>query len=574
MSLLDLVGVAAVLPIMMVLTGTDLEDGLLGGLHRLMGSPNRSTFVIMLAGGMILAFVVKVLLAMVIQWVTSGFINRLYLRTSSRLLGRFLAEDYLTHKRRNTAELTRALNSAVADAHLKVLSGVTNVASQVLSIVLLMVFLLLAMPVPTLVALAYFGVTVFVLNRTLGERNRIAGRDAMDASFWTSKTIIDSMGGFREIRMHDAAAMFLARFDRHNKRLADASRRAGLLASIPKQVLELITISGLAVLLISITLVNDHPEELMPQLTLFVAVAIRMMPTIVGLLATVGTINLGREGLRITLEVLAQDIKEADKEAATAAAPSALLPVAVTDVSFRYPDASKNVLDAVSLAIPPGTSLALVGASGSGKTTLVDIMLGLLPPTRGTVSYGGTPIAEIGAAWRSVVSYVPQDVFILDDTLAANVALGIEDDRIDESLVLAALMQAQLSDLLAELPDGIHTPIGERGSRLSGGQRQRLGIARALYRQPKIIFLDEATSALDNLTEAQITRTIADLHGSVTTVVVAHRLSTVRHVDMLLFLEQGRVAASGTFEEVKRASPAFARLVELGRLDTNPGLGH
>jgi ABC-type multidrug transport system fused ATPase/permease subunit len=217
--------------------------------------------------------------------------------------------------------------------------------------------------------------------------------------------------------------------------------------------------------------------------------------------------------------------------------------------------------------VPHGTSLAIVGPSGAGKTTLVDLLLGVHIPTSGRVSVGGRPIQEFLAEWQTGVAMVPQDVFWIDDTLASNIAFGVPPDERDPERLASAVERAQLADLVASLPNGLDTPVGERGLRISGGQRQRVGIARALYGDPQLIMLDEATSALDNETEHRVASTIAALHGDVTLVVVAHRLSTVRHCDQLVFMQDGRIEGRGTFDEVRATNADFARLVELGSLD-------
>ncbi len=222
------------------------------------------------------------------------------------------------------------------------------------------------------------------------------------------------------------------------------------------------------------------------------------------------------------------------------------------------------MLDDIDLRIPAGSTVALVGSSGAGKTTLADVLMGLHPPTAGRVAVDGVDIRTDIVGWQRSIGMVPQDVYVLDATLRANVAFGEAPDAVNERRLSAALTRAQLDDLIAELPNGVDTIVGERGGRLSGGQRQRIGIARALYLEPSVLVLDEATSALDSETERRITDTIESLRGQMTVVVIAHRLSTVRNCDLLLYLEQGRIAASGTFESVIAESPAFARLVKLG----------
>jgi ABC-type multidrug transport system fused ATPase/permease subunit len=240
--------------------------------------------------------------------------------------------------------------------------------------------------------------------------------------------------------------------------------------------------------------------------------------------------------------------------------------IRLSGVEFSYPDAAAPVVSGIDLVIREHRTTAFVGSSGAGKSTIIDLVLGLLAPTRGAITCGGVPILDDPARWYAGLGVVPQDAFLLNDTVQANIAFGLPEDEIDPVRVRRALSLARLDDVVAELPDGVHTVIGERGSRLSGGQRQRLGLARALYREPRVLVLDEATSALDNDTEAQIAASLASLHGEMTIIIVAHRLSTVRDADTLVFLSGGRVRGEGSFAQVRAVVPEFARMVELGEL--------
>jgi ABC-type multidrug transport system fused ATPase/permease subunit len=232
-------------------------------------------------------------------------------------------------------------------------------------------------------------------------------------------------------------------------------------------------------------------------------------------------------------------------------------------VTVRFPGANECALDRVSLQITTGESVAIVGATGAGKSTLADVILGVLRPVSGTVRLSGLAPEEAVARWPGRVAYVPQDVAVLSGTVRENVALGFPDDRIEDSEVWAALERAHLAAFLVDSRNGLDTVVGEHGVRLSGGQRQRLGIARALFTHPDLLVLDEATSALDAETERDITRTLQDIRGKATTVVIAHRLATVRNCSLVVYLEKGRIVSTGTFDEVLRAVPALERQARL-----------
>lgn len=571
LALMDLIGIAAILPLVQVVMGAPLDEGTLGVVHRFLGAPGERDFVLLLSGIMVAAFVFKALLGMVLMWWSASNILRMQTRTARNLLDSFMAESYLRHRQRNTGELMRAVGSAVTDAHTKVLGGFVNLFSSVMSILLIIALLCAVAPIQTLVAVCYFGFVVFVIQRSLGPANRRAGEEAQHTSWVSSHALVDAMQGFREAVLHNAQDYFVNRFDDANKRTARASMRANFYAGMPKYLLEVVTMVGLTVF-ISLTILTGSAQSTMPTLSVFVAGAVKILPLMVAVTTTIGLIRVGRDGLRITVETLRETEITRPVTVGQANTPdgnvySTSAAIEISDVSFRYPDSGSNVLTDINLSIPPGSSLALCGLSGSGKTTLVDIILGLLPPSIGSVTYADIPTTRAGNGWYDVVAYVPQDVYISDATLAENVAFGVAPEEHDRARIHSCLSRAALEDVVSALPEGIDTLVGERGNRLSGGQRQRLGIARALYRQPQVLVLDEATSALDNDTEARITQALTRIHGEITTIIVAHRLSTVRHVDALAFLKDGRVQCVGEFDDVRRRSPDFAHLVELGRLD-------
>jgi ATP-binding cassette subfamily C protein len=236
-------------------------------------------------------------------------------------------------------------------------------------------------------------------------------------------------------------------------------------------------------------------------------------------------------------------------------------------VSFSYVP-QVPVIDQVTLVVHPGEAIGLVGGSGAGKSTLVDLLLGLLEPDEGDILIDGWPIKSVRRQWQQMVGYVPQAIALFDDTVRANVALGVPRDRVDETRFWDALALAQLDDVVRALPHGADNLVGEAGVQLSGGQRQRMGVARALYHDPKVLMFDEATSALDNETEFKLTEVLETFRGRLTTITIAHRLSTVRRCDRLFYLEHGRVLAQGTFAELNATIPGFARMVELAAVET------
>jgi ABC-type multidrug transport system fused ATPase/permease subunit len=302
-------------------------------------------------------------------------------------------------------------------------------------------------------------------------------------------------------------------------------------------------------------------------LTVFLLVATRVFPSILRLQGAFTQVRLS-EGAATELFSLVDDLDDY-LQAHPSIPPSTATNepfhsgVTLKDVTVRFPGANECALDRVSLQITTGESVAIVGATGAGKSTLADVILGVLRPVSGTVRLSGLAPEEAVARWPGRVAYVPQDVAVLSGTVRENVALGFPDDRIEDSEVWAALERAHLAAFLVDSRNGLDTVVGEHGVRLSGGQRQRLGIARALFTHPDLLVLDEATSALDAETERDITRTLQDIRGKATTVVIAHRLATVRNCSLVVYLEKGRIVSTGTFDEVLRAVPALERQARL-----------
>lgn len=580
-SLMDMVGIAMVLPVTQVLMGADLDQGNLGVAHRMVGNPSTRTFTIELCVAMVLAFLIKAVVGTWLSWWSTGFVARLSAGTSSRLLRAFLHEDYLSHKGRDVAEVIRNVGPAVQSAHTQSLGGMINLSGLVFSSVTVMILLLIITPLPTLLAIIYFGILILFIQKALGRRNADAGHLAQKTGWEAGKALVEAMNGFREINVQECDTQFIAQYAEKNAGNANASRLANFYTGLPKIILEFLTIMFIAIVLIIVSMTSD-PSSAMATMTVFVAAAIKLLPNMSAITASIGMVRFGAGGLDITVKTLKNmsGNKEFRSDSPLPTHEDVIkqvhrigygqphpVPVSVTDLSFTYPDGTDPVLQNITIDIPAGTSLALCGLSGSGKTTLIDILLGLIPYRHGVITFDGVDIQNNMRSWHDHVAYVPQDVYILDSSIDANIAFGIPEDAWDRQRIVECIKAAQLTDVASEFESGRLASVGERGAKLSGGQRQRIGIARALYRNPSVLVLDEATSALDNETEAAISNTIHSLQGEVTTVLVAHRLSTVRDVDQLVYLENGHIAARGTFSEVQKSSRSFTRLVELGSLD-------
>ncbi len=562
---LDMLGVIAMLPLMQLVTVGAIDGWFLTWLSGVFGTTSVTTLLLVVAGLVTLAFIVKSLGSIAFRWWLLGRTTRVSALAASELMNRYVLAPYAAHRSRSISEIYRNINDSTAQAA-SVLLAVVSLFSDVVTLIAIVAILLITAPLPTLFAAGLFALFVFGIQRVLRRRQLALGEEQAEAGLAAWQSLMPGIEGFRETRLTSSAGRFVSAFRQAKLRGANAGRQTAIMGDIPRYLLEVVFI--LAIIGIAgIMALTGTQADTIPVLGVFAAASMRVLPILTRATANVATMRTGNAGLRILVSTLDDLRSEGSHEEAPRSMTTFDGDIELRQVSFHYPDADELILDEIDLDIPHRRTTAFVGSSGAGKSTLLDLVLGLLTPTSGQVLCGGRSITEDVAGWHSTLGVVPQDVFLANRTLAENIAFGVPREAIDESRVVEAARLALLDDLIRQLPDGLDTMVGDRGVRLSGGQRQRVGLARALYRRPRVLILDEATSALDNATEHEIAQTLQRLQGTMTIVIVAHRRSTGRAVDTLFFLRAGRVAASGTFEEVRDADPEFARLVELGSLD-------
>ncbi len=572
-GLFDLLGVAAILPIIQIAMGEDYTTGYLGHLNNLLGNPDRNHMVVYVSLVLVVAFVLKGIVSLVIRWWSSGFLARQQTAAATTILESYMNDSYLNHRKRQTADIMRSTGEATGQAYTQYLGGLLTIIGESATILFLMILLIVITPFQATVAFAYFIGAAFVLQKVLKERNLKAGEISLEMSWLSSHATLDAVAGYRENRMHGVSERRVYEYQDARLKAVEASRARTFYQDLPKYLLEIVFIIGIVLLLI--LMVFTGGIESAAYLLVFAGACVRILPSFVRLTATLGGVRAGapsmqlidREMKELNTPTLALKTSEPDIGSFSQVHKKRTpLEIKVSNLSFRYPDGEKNVLNHLNFDVPAGTSLAVVGGSGSGKTTLIDVMLGLFMPSEGSVTFNTCDVHSNIERWHNYVGYVPQDVYLSSKSVLEEIAYGLHLEEIDENRVWECIRIAELTDVVNSLEQGIHTKIGERGTRLSGGQRQRLGIARAIYRNPSVLVLDEATSALDNDTEHKITQTISKLSREITVIIVAHRLSTVREVDQLLFMSQGQIVSRGTFEQVRTSNAEFAHLVALGQL--------
>lgn len=481
----------------------------------------------------------------------------------SRMMGAYLRTPYTFFLERNTASITQNIvietTCFTQEYLLSLLTGVVN------SIIVFVILFLLAQT-NLLLLLMIVGVLlfVFVVFEGFGKKIKKWGQERAEADEAIIQAVNHSMGGLKETRVIGCESYF-------EQQLAEQGRRWAKSVTLfrsAKIIFPTIIQNGLIISVISFICLASvfslqNGQDFDAVLAVFVAASLRLIPSANQFINSASIIKNSSYSIDLIYSDLKhlESINESDSihylppngtQAAEAASRTLDFSkqVQIKEISYRYPNVSENVIKQISLDIEKGESIALIGKSGAGKTTLVDILLGLLKPQRGDITVDGVSVYTDLRAWQNLIGYIPQSIFLVDDTVERNIAFGVPDELINYERLEKAIAVAQLSELIRQLPEGIKTEVGERGVRLSGGQRQRIGIARAIYHEREILVLDEATAALDNETERLVSDAIQSLAGSKTLIIIAHRLSTVENCDRIYLLEQGKVAKSGNYREV------------------------
>ena len=547
--ILETLSLGIVMPVVAILTQDDYQTKY-RWLTDNLGSPSREDLIVIVMLLMVGIYVVRSLFLLWSSWVQKGFSAALSGRLSQRLFTIYLRQPYLFHLQHNSATLMR--NSR--NANVVVTGGIDPtlvLLTDGLVAIALFTLLIIVEPVGTIITLVAFGVGAWLFQLLTRRRIERWGDQRNLHDGMILQHLQQGLGGAKDVKILGRESEFLDQHEKHLKESLRINRVYSVLQTMPRMYMEILTIAGLAALVISMVLQKQSFTEIIPTLGLFAAAAFRVMPSINRLLGALQTLLYSRA---IIASVYADFKLDAPDETELVTGIPFSERLELRSVTFQYPTASAPSLQQVSLVVRRGEAVGFVGPSGAGKSTLVDVILGLFAPTAGLVLVDGQDIQKNLRNWQNQIGYVPQSIYLTDDTLRRNVAFGLGDENIDENSVRNAIRLAQLEEFVSSLPENLDTVVGERGVRLSGGQRQRIGIARALYHNPSILVLDEATSSLDTPTEHGVMQAVQALQGSKTVIIVAHRLSTVEYCDRLYRIESSRLIEEGTFDEVVKRS--------------------
>jgi ABC-type multidrug transport system fused ATPase/permease subunit len=583
LSLLDLAGIALIGAIGAVAVSGIDPDALPGSLEVWkerfgLGALTVSQLIGLLAASAVFLLLLKTLLSALITRRMLRFLANRQADVSARMARTILSRQLLEVQKWSTAEILYALTGGVAAAISTLLGATLIIVTEVFLFLIIGIGLLIIDPVLTIVSAAFFAVIVYFLQIWLGRASARNASVQANRGMSTITTVSEALTTYRETTVLNRRDFYVDRFDRLARESANAGATNAFLAEIPKYVLEsALVIGGFALAIIQF-LTKDLAAAA-AIVGLFLAAGFRIIPALLRLQGAGIQIRSASAAARKTYELafwfqlrdgsgergnrISEEQALAIRDRIKAGHGDFSAQVEVHSVTVTYPGADHAAVIDASVTVSPGKSLALVGSTGAGKSTLADVILGVVDPDLGSVTISGVDPRTAVGMWPGAVAYVPQTVGLTEGTIRENVALGLPDLAIDDSMVWEALERAHLAEFLRDTREGLDTIVGERGVRLSGGQRQRLGIARALYTRPRLLVLDEATSALDAETEQAITETLQELEGEVTTITIAHRLATIRFADEVIFMRNGVIEARGTFDQVRASTPDFERQAQL-----------
>lgn len=541
---LETLGIGLVIPAVALMTRSNVAEAfpMLGQGLKLLGNPSNQQVVMAGMFLLVASYAVKTAFLAFLVWKQMKFVYGVQQSLSERLFAGYLSLPYVFHLQRNSAQLVRNISSEVSVFQNGFLSSML-LFTEVLVICGVSILLIFLEPMGALLVVTSLGIVAYLVSSALRKRVLTWGEKRQEHEGGRLQRLLEGLGGVKDVKLLGCEAEMLRQFKFHNDGLSSVGRRQSTLLALPRLVLELFAVIGISVLVLVMLAQGKTPESLLPTLAVFAAAAFRLMPSF-------GRVMTATQSLQYAFPVV--DIIDSElalfPELDTTRDHSTLEfehAITVENLNFQYQGAESLTLQGISLMIEKGSAVGFIGGSGAGKSTLVDVLIGLLNPSAGSVKIDGVDISRNLRAWQDRIGYVPQSIFLKDDTLRRNVAFGVPEEQIDIRAVERAISSARLDEFVRSLPEGLETKVGERGVRLSGGQRQRIGIARALYSNPEVLVLDEATSSLDVETESDVMEAVNALHGQKTLLIVAHRLSTVSKCDRLFRLENGCVVWEG-----------------------------
>jgi ABC-type multidrug transport system fused ATPase/permease subunit len=565
-ALLETVGVGVIPVFVSVIAIPEriLEYPLLKPVFEYLSLTTSKELLIYSGFGLFIIFIVKNTFLSIVYYLQAQYTKNRQIDFSHRLFALYINAPYSFHLKHDGSELLRNVNIETQKAITGILVPLQIIVMQGLVLISISTLLVVTEPVITIIAGIILGSASSFFLKALNAKSRNKGIEVQKERQVSIQAINQGFGGIKEVLVSGNRHYFIQQFLKSVKRVTTADAYIRVVGKLTQPFLESIIVVGILAVAFSLMYTGRLIETIAPTLALFGAALIRLKSCMSMIVQSVTLLRYNA----VSITPVWNDINKLSSSVPPRATVTNEEPVRLSSsieiekLSFCYPETEKPVIKNINLIIPKAASIALVGPTGSGKTTLVDLLLGLLEAEQGSIRVDGVDIFDSLAEWHKKIGYIPQFIYLLNDTVRNNIAFGLEDSEIDPEKLQRAVQTSQLDEFICSLPEGLETIVGERGIRLSGGQRQRIGIARALYNNPEILIMDEATSSLDNTTENLLVKALEELKGDRTIIIIAHRLSTVKNCDQLYFMKDGSIKESGTYEELLSTCNEFRAMVE------------
>lgn len=517
-------------------------------------------------------FVSKSLLNIILSGWAIFFIAKIESKAAKRISEIRLNGNLADARKYSLEELMFAVTAGTSSAFNSLLNGVNSIVSEgVLFLSIILMGLVFVDTTATLAGLLYFGIVAVIVQLVIGPLTQRAQEENYRSSLNLTTAMFDVFAVFRELTVSGKKGKYVSQIHAAKTKVTNTAAKSAFILTLPRHIIEAALIIGLAILFLAQVSSGDLADSA-GKIGVFLAGAFRLTTALLPLQASLLVIKAALPSARAAHNILMELPELVERETKIKSSYDQRTPIeqpigaVFENVTFSYPDSSSAALVNLNFTIEPGSQTALMGPSGAGKSTIADMLCLLLSPTSGRV-FQINNSSKLQGSIGGRVSYVPQKPGMISGTILENVALGVEPESVDREEVISALQAAHLGTLIKELPEGIDTSLGKLKDSLSGGQMQRLGLARAIYSKPNLLVMDEATSALDAESESEIQKTLEEMRGRVTVVVIAHRLNTIQHADKVILLEDGKVTDSGTFKELIARNPSVEKVVDLMRID-------
>ena len=568
-ALIEVAGIVSILPFLSLITNPTLinNNRILNWLYTTLNFQSPNMFLIFIGVMVLLVLIVSNILVILTMWGVARFTNMCNFTISKRLLSRYLYQPYVFFLNKNTSELGKNILSEVAIVTSGVLIPLMQIISRGIVALFIFAMLIAVEPLLALSVMVVLGVAYVFIYKMVKKKISDIGKIRFSANTELYKVVDEAFGGIKQLKLLGFEEVFISRYSKPSSEYARHNATYQIISGMPRYIMEVVAIGGIISVVLYLLASDRGFQDALPIIGLFTFAAYRIMPALQNIYASVTAIRFYVHAL----DVLYEDMYFFEHKSYTTTYSKKKFStlnlqkeLKLEEITFSYPGTRKPVIDNLNIKIDSNTSVAFVGKTGVGKTTIADIVLGLLRPYSGRMLVDGVEITDDNLpGWQKNLGYIPQDIYLLDDTVTRNIAFGVPDEKIDMNIVKGVAQIANIHNFVTEeLPNGYQTVVGERGVRLSGGQRQRIGIARALYHNPGVLVLDEATSALDGATEKEVFEAINNIAKTKTLIIIAHRLTTVKDCDVIYVLKDGKIVGQGKYEELMESNIEFRKMAK------------